>query len=82
MRKIIIINSPRVIFGNLNGSEVFVKLRIQRRQLIDGAVESAVVVTQDLTEEEGGERDVHNNALKSQRHKVFDFNSVQHESDQ
>lgn len=53
-----------MILANLDGSEVFVKLRVQRGQLVDGAVESAVVVTQDLTEEERGKRDVHNDALR------------------
>lgn len=56
-----------VILADLDGSEVLVKLRVQRGQLIDGAVESAMVVTQDLTEEEGGKRDIHNNALSIQK---------------
>lgn len=49
--------------AHLNGGEILVKLRVQRRQLVDGAVESAVMVTQYLTEEEGRKRDVHDNAL-------------------
>lgn len=56
-------NCPSVIGADLDRSEVLVKFRVQRGQLVDGAVESAVVVTQDLTQEEGGKRDVHNNAL-------------------
>lgn len=52
--------------SNLNGSEVLIKLGIQWRQLIYGAVESAVVVTQDLTQEEGGKRYIYNNSLCKQ----------------
>lgn len=51
----------------LNGSEVLVKLWIQWGKLINGAVESAVVVTQDLAKEERGKRDIHNNALNRQK---------------
>lgn len=52
-----------VTVTHLNGSEILVKLRVQRGQLVDGAVESAVMVTQYLAEEEGRKRDVHDNAL-------------------
>lgn len=60
-------NNLSVTVGDLDGREVLVKLRVQRGQLVNGAVETAVVVTQDLTEEEGGKRDVHNNALSMQK---------------
>lgn len=52
--------------ADLDGGEVLVELRVQGGQLIDRAVESAVVVTEDLTQEEGGKRDIHNYALHTQ----------------
>lgn len=58
--------SPSVFFY-FDGSEILVKLRVKWWKLVDGAVESAVVVTQDLTEEEGSKRNVHNNALNTQK---------------
>lgn len=51
---------------DLDGREVLIKLRVQWRQLIYGAVESAVVVTQDLAQEEGGKRYIYNNSLCKQ----------------
>lgn len=52
--------------ADLDGGEVLVELWVQGGQLIDGAVESAVVVTEDLTQEEGGKRNIHNYALYTQ----------------
>lgn len=52
--------------ANLDGGEVLVELWVQGGQLIDGAVESAVVVTEDLTQEERGKRNIHNYALYTQ----------------
>lgn len=51
--------------SDLNGGEVLVELRVQGGQLVNGAVEGAVVVTHDLAEEEGGEGYVHHDALKN-----------------
>jgi len=52
---------------DLDGGEVLVELRVQGGQLVDGAVEGAVVVAQDLAQEEGGERHVHHDALEGTR---------------
>lgn len=52
--------------ADLDGGEVLVELWVQGGQLIDGAVESAVVVTKDLTQEERGKRNIHNDALHTQ----------------
>lgn len=63
--------------ADLDGGEVLVELRVQGGQLIDGAVESAVVVTEDLTQEERGKRNIHNYALYK---KVLQLNI--HENEQ
>lgn len=47
----------------LNGGEILVELGVERGELVDGAVEGAVVVAEHLTEEEGGEGHVHHDAL-------------------
>lgn len=56
----------RVCVTDLDGREVLIELRVQWGQLINGAVESAVVVTQDLAQEEGGKRYIYNNSLCKQ----------------
>lgn len=61
-----LIKTKSEFLTDLNRSEVLVKLRVQWRQLIYGAVESAVVVTQDLAQEEGGKRYIYDNSLFKQ----------------
>lgn len=56
--------------ADLDRGEVLVELWVQGGQLINGAVESAVVVTEDLTQEEGGKRNIHNYALDTQTLKL------------
>lgn len=48
----------------LNRREVLVKLGVQRWQLVDGAVEGAVMVSEDLAQEKGSKRHVHHDPLK------------------
>lgn len=52
---------------DLNGGEVFIELRVQRRQLVHRAIEDAVVVPEQLAQEEGREGHVHHNSLREGR---------------
>lgn len=50
--------------ADLNGGEVFIELRVQRRKFIHGAVEDTVVVSEQLAQEEGGEGHVDHDPLR------------------
>lgn len=68
--------SPKLNLSDLDGSEVFVKFWVQWWEFINGAVESAVVMTQDLTEEEGGKWYVHNYALNTQTRQLLKITHI------
>ena len=54
---------PSPFHTDLNGSEVFIELGVQGRQFVHRAVEDAVVVPEQLAQEEGCEGHVHHNSL-------------------
>lgn len=49
---------------NLDGGEVFIKLRVQGGKLIHGAIEDAVVVPEHLAQEEGGKGHIYHDPLE------------------
>lgn len=49
---------------NLDGGEVFIELRVQRRKLVHRAVEDAVVVSKHLAQEEGGKGHIYYDPLE------------------
>ena len=55
---------------DLDGCEVFVELRVQRGQLIHRAVEDAVVVPEQLAQEEGCKGHVDHDSLPERRREL------------
>lgn len=64
--------------ADLDWRKVLVKLRVQWRQLIYRAVETAVVMTQDLAQKERGKRYIYNNSLCKQKLQLHTEDYLKH----
>lgn len=54
---------PQELGVNLDGGQVLIELGIQRGKFVHRAVEDAVMMAEQLAQEERGEGDIHHNSL-------------------